>query len=694
MQESSYTRRDAVAVIEFGNPPVNSLGLETRRTLMRNLEAAAADSAVRAIVLAGNRNMFSGGADIREFGKPEAAESPTLHEIIAWLDNTDSVVVAAIDGICVGGGLEVALACHARVASDRARIGLPEVKIGLVPGAGGTQRLPRLVGIDMALDMIVSGKPVPATGLVESGLLDAVTDGDVLDAAVATATALSDAPPRRTRDRNIRTDGANEALEAARTAVRKSAPHDRAALSCIDAIAASLTPFDEGLATERALFLELLHSPESSALRHAFFAERMAAKLDDLPGDIPTRSVSSAAVVGGGTMGTGITMSFLNAGIPVRLLEVDQSGLDRAYQRIMDTYDSRLKRNRISAAQHERALGLLTPVLNYADIADADLVIEAVFEEMDVKETVFRRLDETMKPGAILATNTSTLDVDLIAGFTSRPQEVLGTHFFSPAHIMRLLEVVRGAATAPDVLATVMKLAKPLGKVAVVSGVCDGFIANRMLHQYIKQAAYMLEEGASPEQVDSALEDFGMAMGPFRMGDLAGNDIGWAIRKRRYAEKLDFAYPTVADKLCEQGRFGQKTEAGWYDYEPGDRTARPSPVVADLLDQHRAAIGIEARQIDAEEIVARTIFALVNEGARVLEDKIAARASDIDVIYLTGFGFPRWRGGPMFYADRLGLDKVKARIESFAALPHGDKAFWTPAPLLARLAESGGTFNP
>jgi 3-hydroxyacyl-CoA dehydrogenase len=694
MENSSYTRRDSVAVIQFGDPPVNSLGLQTRTELMRDLEAATADADISAIVIAGNRNMFSGGADIREFGKPPASESPTLHEIIAWLDNSQKVVVAAIDGVCLGGGLEIALACHGRVAAATAKLGLPEVRIGLLPGAGGTQRLPRLVGVAPALDIIVSGTPKPATALADSGLLDAVTDDDVIDAAVMTAAALSAAPPRRTRDIDVATDGASDALEATRSAIRKSAPHDRAALSCIDAVAASLGPFDDGLATERELFLELLNSSESKALRHAFFAERMAAKIDDLPADTAIRPVATAAVVGGGTMGTGITMTFLNAGIPTRLLEVDQAALDRAVERITETYDSRLKRGRITPEQYNQALGLLTPVLQYADIADADMVIEAVFEEMDVKESVFRKLDETMKPGAILATNTSTLNVDQIAGFTDRPEDVLGTHFFSPAHIMRLLEVVRGAATAPDVLATVMKLAKPLGKVAVVSGVCDGFIGNRMLHQYIKQAGYMLEEGASPEQVDGALEAFGMAMGPFRMGDLAGNDIGWAIRKRRYAEKLDFAYPTVADKLCELGRFGQKTQAGWYDYEPGDRTARPSPVVTDLLKQHRADLGIKARAIDDDEIVARTILALVNEGARVLEDKIAARASDIDVIYLTGFGFPRWRGGPMFYADQLGLDKVRQRIESFAALPHGDSDFWTPAPLLVRLAESGGTFNP
>lgn len=693
MTQSSYSRRDSIAVISFGDPPVNSLGYETRAALMQNLEAAAADAGVAAIVITGNHGMFSGGADIREFGKPAASTSPTLHDILAWLDASEKCVVAAINGICLGGGFEIALACHGRVAAADAKLGLPEVRIGLLPGAGGTQRLPRLVGIARALDIIVKGEPVPATGLADTGLLDAVADSDPVAAAVDKAHELSGAPPRRARDVTVDANGAAQACEAARAAVRRSAPHDRAALSAIDAVEASLKPWEKGLATERSLFLELLGSPESKALRHAFFAERAAAKIDDLPAGTPTREIANAAVVGGGTMGTGIAMTFINAGIPVRLLEVDQAALDRAVERIRDTYDSRLARGRMTGEAHARSMALLTPVLAYADIEDADIVVEAVFEEMPVKEGVFRTLDETMKPGAILATNTSTLDVNRIALATRRPADVVGTHFFSPAHVMRLLEVVRGSATGADVLATVMKLAKRIRKVAVVSGVCDGFIGNRMLHQYVKQAGYMVEEGATPEQVDAALESFGMAMGPFRMGDLAGNDIGWSIRKRRYAENPGFAYPSIGDRLCELGRFGQKTQAGWYDYEPGDRTARPSPVVAELLDEHRASLGIEARRIDDAELVERTIFALVNEGAKILDEGIAARASDIDVVYLTGYGFPRWRGGPMFYADQVGLPTVEQRIRAFAGIAHGDPGFWTPAPLLARLAASGGAFD-
>jgi 3-hydroxyacyl-CoA dehydrogenase len=693
MNQANQTRRDDVAVITFGDPPVNSLGHATRTALMRDLEAAAADAAVRAIVIAGNRDLFSGGADIREFGKPAAADSPTLHEIIAWLDASDKCVVAAISGICLGGGLEIALACHGRVAGASARLGLPEVKIGILPGAGGTQRLPRLIGIEKALDLIVSGEPVPAAALADSGLLDAVVEADPVGAAITRAIEIGSGQVSRTRDIIVDRAGAEAACEAARTAIRKTAPHNRAALSCVDAVEASLKPWDEGIAVERSLFLELLHSPESKALRHAFFAERAAAKIDDLPPGTKAREITTAAVVGGGTMGTGISMCFLNAGIPVTLLEVDQAAVDRAVKRIRDTYDSRLARGRISAEQHGERIALLDTTLDYADIANAGIVIEAVFEEMELKQTVFRQLDETMQPGAILATNTSTLDVNRIASVTGRPEDVIGTHFFSPAHVMRLLEVVRGAATGHEVLATVMKLAKTLKKVPVVSGVCDGFIGNRMLHQYVKQAGYLVEEGASPGQVDAALEAFGMAMGPYRMGDLAGNDIGWMIRKRRYAEDPDFAYPTVGDKLCELGRFGQKTQAGWYDYEPGDRTAHPSDVVAGLIAEHRALLGIEPRAIDDTEIVDRCILALVNEGAKILDEGIAARASDIDVVYLTGYGFPRWRGGPMFHADAIGLAQVAGRIEEFAQLTHGDTDFWTLAPLLARLAASGGTFN-
>jgi 3-hydroxyacyl-CoA dehydrogenase len=695
MTPAGWTIQGSVAVVLFGEPPVNSLGHATRVALVVGLERAAKDRAVRAVVLAGNGDLFSGGADIREFGTALVAEAPTLHDILAWLDASAKPVVAAIGGTCLGGGLELALACHHRVAAAKASIGFPEVKLGLLPGAGGTQRLPRLVGVATALKMIVGGDPLPATALAATGLLDRVVDADVVGAAVALARAVGErsAAPRRTRDLAVNEPNLAALCDAARTRARQAAPHYPAPLACIDAIEAAAKPWEEGSRTERALFLELLDSPESKALRHAFFAERAAAKIDDLPVGTKTRPIGQAAVVGAGTMGSGITMCFLNAGIPVRLLEADQAALDRGVARIRETYDSRLERGKLTPKEHAQRLALLDPTLRYSELGAADIVIEAVFEDMQIKENVFAKLDAAMKAGAILATNTSTLDIDRLAQVTRRPHDVIGTHFFSPAHVMQLLEVVRGAATAPDVLATVMKLAKTLKKVAVVSGVCDGFIGNRMLHQYFRQAGYLVEEGASPQQIDTTIEAFGMAMGPFRMGDLAGNDVGWLIRKRRYAESPDFEYPRIGDKLCELGRFGQKTQAGWYDYKPGDRTAYPSRVVDELIVEHRASLGLKPRAIDDREIVDRLVYALVNEAALILEEGIAARASDIDVVYLTGYGFPPWRGGPLFYADQVGLRKVVARIKELAANPHGAPEFWMPAPLLERLAASGGSFN-
>jgi 3-hydroxyacyl-CoA dehydrogenase len=462
----------------------------------------------------------------------------------------------------------------------------------------------------------------------------------------------------------------------------------------VDAVAASVfQPFEEGLRRERELFLQMIQSPESRALRHAFFGERAAAKIPDVPSDTPVRKVESVAIIGAGTMGGGIAMNFLNAGLPVTILETKQEALDRGLATIRRNYEGQVKRGKLTPEKLEQRLKLLKPTLSYDDVKGADLAIEAVFEEMGVKEAVFRKLDEVMKPGAILATNTSTLDVNRIAEITKRPQDVVGMHFFSPANVMRLLEVVRGARTAKDVLATVMQVAKKIRKTAVVSGVCDGFIGNRMVEHYLRQALFLLEEGASPRQVDQALEKFGMAMGPFRMSDLAGNDIGWAIRKRRYLEKPGMVYSRIADRLCEMGRFGQKTGAGWYRYEAGRRDAIPDPAVEAMIADYRKEHGIAPRAIDADEIVERCVYALVNEGARILEEGIASRASDIDMVYLTGYGFPMHRGGPMLYADMTGLYNVARSMERFAANPHGDPVFWKPAPLLARLAAEGKTFN-
>jgi 3-hydroxyacyl-CoA dehydrogenase len=472
------------------------------------------------------------------------------------------------------------------------------------------------------------------------------------------------------------------------------ARHFPAPVACVDALAAALSkPFDEGLAAERELFLKLVQTPESRALRHAFFGERAASKIPDIPEGTALRTIARAAVIGAGTMGGGIAMNFANAGLPVSLLEVKPDALERGIATIRSNYDNSARKGRMTAEEVERRMALIRPTLAYEDIAEADIVIEAVFEDMAVKEQVFKTLDRVMKPGAILATNTSTLDVDRIAAFTSRPQDVIGTHFFSPANVMKLLEIVRGKLTAPEVLATTMKLSKTLRKTGVVSGVCDGFIGNRMIEQYLRQASFLLEEGATPEQVDRAIEAFGFAMGPFRMSDLAGNDVGWYIRKRRYVERPDLIYPKIADRICELGRFGQKSGAGFYRYETGKRDALPDPAVEQLIADHRAAIGIRARKISKDEIVDRLVFALVNEGAKILEEGIALRASDIDMVYLTGYGFPLHRGGPMLYADQRGLFNVIWKMRQFAANPHGDPGFWTPAPLLTRLAEAGRGFN-
>ncbi len=529
-------------------------------------------------------------------------------------------------------------------------------------------------------------------------LIDKLADGDLLAAAVDFAASVAArAGPASARARPLR--HANRSWRHSRSS-RATPPRPRsrtfpAPLACIDAIAAAATlPFEEGVAEERRLFTKLFMGPESRALRHLFFAERAAARIDDVPEDTPLRPVKSAGVIGAGTMGTGIAINFLNAGLPVKLLEVGREALDKGVARIRETYAGQVKKGKLTQDKLDARMALLAPTLDYAELAQCDIVIEAVFEDLDVKEKVFRRLDEVMKPGAILATNTSTLDVNRIAGFTKRPQDVVGTHFFSPANVMKLLEVVRGAKTAKDVLATTMALAKTLRKTAVVAGVCDGFIGNRMIEQYSRQALFMLDEGASVQQVDAAIEKFGFAMGPFRMSDLAGNDISWHIRKRHRAEHPDQPYSAIADAVCELGRFGQKTGAGWYDYKPGDRTAYPSPVVEELVAKHRKSLKLAPRAIDDSEIVDRLVYALVNEGAAILEEKIAQRASDIDVVYLMGYGFPIHRGGPMLYADTVGLYAVVQRMRQFAANPHADPGFWTPAPLLARLAASDGSFNP
>ncbi len=701
---AQYQVHGDVAVITLDNPPMNGLGLSTRQGIVRALEQANSDPAVAAVVLTGAGKAFSSGADIKEFGSPKALQDPNLLSVILALEHSAKPVVAAIHSICMGGGLELALGCHYRIAAPGTSVALPEVKLGLIPGAGGTQRLPRVLGVEPALNMIVSGEPV------KSELLAGIPGQKLFDKLAASAGTLMDEALVLAREVAARhADGSAFPLvrhlpckhpmgdayfQFARNMVLGLAKNFPAPAKCVDAVeSATKMKFDDGMAAERETFINLMWTPECRALRHLFVAERAASKIPDVPEDTPKRDIRSIAVIGAGTMGGGISMNFLNAGIPVKILEMKQEALDRGIATIRKNYEAQVKKGKLKPEKYEERMALLSTTLSYDDIRDADMVIEAVFEEMGVKEAVFKKLDEVMKPGAILATNTSTLDVNQIAAFTKRPQDVIGTHFFSPANVMKLLEVVRGEKTAKDVLATVMALGKKIKKTCVVSGVCDGFIGNRMIEQYSRQAGFLLEEGCTPQQVDRAIEKFGFAMGPFRMGDLAGNDIGWAIRKRRYVEKPDLKYSKTADLLCEMGRYGQKTGAGWYDYAPGKRDAIPSQLVVDMIEQHRKALGLTPRKISDEEIVQRLVYSLVNEAAHILEEGIASKASDIDMVYLTGYGFPMHRGGPMHYADQVGLFNVSEAMKRFAKNPNDDARFWQPAPLIQHLIAEGRTFT-
>ena len=686
---------NAVAIIELDNPPVNALSHATRQRIVNELTLAQANPAICAVILIGTDELFSGGADVKEFDTPKATAEPSLDTLIRHVERSSKPTIAAIGGTCLGSGFELALGCHFRIASESARVGLPEVKIGLIPGAGGTQRLPRSVGLEIAVNMIVSGEPVRAADLAQTPLFDRIVPGNLLDAAQTFAREIvaKQLPVKRIRDMRVKYPNYEAFLGFARNMVKAKAGPFPAPPACLDAIEQSITApdFETGQRKEREIFVGLLQAPESRALRHIFFAERAAPKVAGIAADTPTRTIASVAVIGAGTMGGGIAMNFLNAGIPVTLLEVNAAALDKGVASIRRTYESSAKKGKLSPSDLEGRMGLLTPTINYSALQTADLIIEAVFEDMGVKEKVFRELDAVARAGAILATNTSTLDVNRIASFTRRPADVLGLHFFSPANVMRLLEVVRGDATAKDVLATVLQLSKKIRKLAVVSGVCDGFIGNRMIHQYSAQATALLQEGCLPAQVDRAIEKFGFAMGPFRMSDLAGNDISWAIRKRHYAASGKPAQPHIADRLCELGRFGQKTGAGWYDYRPGDRNPQPNADVDNMIVRHSQEVGITRRTIDAVEIVERLVYALVNEGARVLEERIAQRASDIDLVYLNGYGFPVWRGGPMCYADTVGLAEVVSAITRYSQLPKSEP--WVLAPLLARLAAAGESFS-
>jgi len=676
--------RDQVAVITMHRPPVNSLSRELRGQLVEAFSQATLDTTVVAIVIRGEGN-FSAGADINEFAGGEHGDAfadPVLPGVVALLENSSKPVVAAISGVCLGGGLEVALGCHVRIADSTARFALPEIKLGMLPGAGGTQRLPRLIGVEPALELILSGAQISAARAAELGLAR-LTSGDVTDAAISAALSLieSDKPLPRTRERRavfltreIPEQYFNRQLEIA----RKTLPANR---RCIESVRAAYElPFDEGGRVEWLCFHELLRTTEARALQHIFFAERAASRIEDLPPQTKPRSIATIAVLGAGTMGAGIAMSALNVGIPVVLIDRSPEAVAKGLCTIERTYDGALKRGRLTADERKQRIKNIRTSIDIRDVRDADLIIEAVFEDLAVKEQAFRSLDSLAKPGAVLASNTSTLDINRIANFTKRPEDVVGMHFFSPAHVMRLLEVVRGNETAPDVLATAMAFARRIGKVGVIARVCDGFIGNRMVEEYLRQAYFLLDEGALPEQIDGALERWGMAMGPLAVMDLAGNDIGWAIRKRRAREQADRPYSAIPDRLCERGRFGQKTGSGFYVYDSETRRRSVDPLVSKLITDYSEEIGVHRREISDEEIVSRCVLALINEGAKLLEEGIAQRASDIDVVYVSGYGFPAHRGGPMFHASSLGEAHVLEQIESFRTGYHPEA--WKPASLL------------
>jgi 3-hydroxyacyl-CoA dehydrogenase len=692
----TYERRGNIGLITVKNPPVNALSAGVRQGLRDACAKGNADKDVVAMVLVGDAKTFIAGADIREFGKPP--QPPGLNEVNADLEASKKPIVAAIHGTALGGGLEVALSCTARVARSDAQVGLPEVKLGILPGAGGTQRLPRVAGPAVALDMITSGRFVRAKEALGNGIVDKVVEGSdqgkLIEAASAYAAELAKggrpAPVSQRQDKVKAGSFPANLFDTARADFNKKAKGQHAPQRCIDAVeAATKHPFAQGLERERELFMTLHQQPQSKALIHAFFSEREAGKVPGVDDNTATRPIKKVAVIGAGTMGGGIAMSCVNVGIPVVQLEMSQEAMERGRKIMAGNWKSQVERGRLKQEEMDKRLGLITPAFDYNDIADCDLVIEAVFEEMDIKKEVFRKLDAVMKPGAILASNTSTLDVNEIAAVTKRPQDVIGLHFFSPANIMRLLEIVRGDKTGADVLATSMKFGRTIQKMPVVVGVCDGFVGNRMLARYGAQGQRLIEEGAMPWDVDRALESWGLAMGPFRMGDLAGLDVGWRIRKRRAAEGVKELGASIADAICEKGRFGQKTGKGWYKYE--GRNAIPDPEVEQIINETREKHQMRPRKISDEEIVKRCIYALVNEGARILEEGKAYRASDIDVIYLNGYGMPAWRGGPMHYANEIGLDKVLSDIKEFAK---ADPKAWRPAPLLEKLVkEKKGFFG-
>ncbi len=688
------SKENDIAVITIDNPPVNALSPGVPDGISAAIDEINRDAAVKAAVVIGAGQTFVAGADIKEFGKMVATgRRGSLLPLLQQIEDSGKPVVMAIHGQAFGGGLELAMAGHYRVASPSARVGQPEVSLGIIPGAGGTQRLPRLVGVAKAVEMCADGKPISAREAGDLGLIDKLIDGDLLPGAISFARDIANKPVPKTRERSAKMGTAAEngaIFAAAREMVRKKLRGLKAPLAAIDAIeAGTRQSFDEGCEAEAKLFTECLFSDQSKALIHVFFGEREVSKIPDIPKETSVLPVNRVAVVGSGTMGGGIAMVFANAGIPVLLKDVDEAALDVGMGKIRKNYASSVQRGRFTQAFVDERLQMITPVLSYDAFSDVDMVVEAVFEGMALKKTVFGELDRACRPGAILASNTSTLDIDEIARATSRPEAVIGTHFFSPANVMRLLEIVRGKKTSKEVIATCMQLSKKLGKIGVLVGNCRGFVGNRMFGPYRREAQFLVEEGAGIEAVDQALVEFGNAMGPLATGDLAGLDVGWRIRKEyRHLEKPGIRQPFAENRLCEMGRYGQKTSRGWYLYDE-NRRASADPEVTALVRKWSAEAGIPQREISSDEIVERCIYALVNEGARILEEGYALRAVDIDIIYLNGYGFPAYRGGPMWYADTVGLARVYQRICEFER-QQGE--LWAPAPLLKRLAETGKTF--
>jgi len=683
-----------IGILTINNPPVNALAAAVRNGIKEGVEAFGHDANIDAIVLIGSGRTFIAGADIREFGKPP--QGANLNDVIATMENSPKLVVAALHGTPLGGGLETALGAHYRVSLASTRMGLPEVHLGLLPGAGGTQRLPRLTGAKYALDAILSGRHIPAPEAKSKGIVDAIVEGELLAGAVAHAQMLvaQNAPHRRIRDLAATLESPSLFEDTAKAIARKSrgfkAPWN--IIKCVQA--AVELPFDEGMKRERELFQELLTSQESAAQRYYFFAEREAAKVLDVPADTPQREIKTGGIIGAGTMGGGIAMNFANGGIPVTILETSQEALDRGLKTIRTNYENTAKRGGMKAEDVDKRMALIKTTLSYDDLKDADVVIEAVFETMEVKEDVFKKLDAVAKQGAILATNTSGLDVNQIASYTKRPGDVIGMHFFSPANVMKLLENVRGRATEKDVIATVMSLSKKIGKIPVLVGVCEGFVGNRMLRSRGIQSAYMMEEGALPQQIDKVIYDYGFPMGPFAMSDLAGNDVGWRIRQgKKEKEKRNVRYTGyVADAICELGRFGQKTGSGYYKYNLPDRTPIPDPEVEKIIEETSRKLGITRRAISDQEILERCLYPMVNEGAKILEEGMAQRSLDIDVIWVNGYGWPVYRGGPMWWADNVvGLKAIHDALLKYRDAS-GDP-FWEPAPLLKKLVQEGKKFS-